>query len=172
MKYLTDKELDFFEALKKDYNINKDKSFISVLFCGWFKSEPDMRKDLIDLFDIQYKKLFNESDLLFESIQSCYIGKYKDTFWGTDSEGSVFGMGKEIQNIAFPIIFSELGQVTDTEEKKEVCNYFTNQLGLDYDDYILKYKKFCKSFGFDYKEDLELIEKQSEFFNNLLDNFK
>lgn len=172
MNYLTDKELAFFKALKNDYEINKDKSFIDVLFCAWFKSDYEMRNDLNDLFNMSYKKLFNESDLLFESTQCCYVGKYKDTFWGTGSEGEVFGMGKEIQNIAFPIIFSEIGQVNDPEEKIAVVDYFQNHLHLDYDDYIQKYREFCQSFGFEYKEDLELIEKQSEDFNNLLDSLK
>lgn len=172
MRYLTEQELAFFEALKKDYESNKDKSFIDVLFCAWFKSDYEMKNDLNDLFTMSYKKLFNESDLLFESTQCCYIGKYKDTFWGTGSEGEVFGMGKEIQNIVLPIIFSEIGQVNDPEEKLAVVDYFKNHLNLNYDEYIQKYKQFCQSFGFEYKEDLELIEKQSEDFNNLLDSLK
>lgn len=105
MKYLNNKEIAFFEALKKDYDINKDKSFIEVLFCAGFKSHDEIKNDLNDLFYMSYKKLFNESDLLFESIQCCYVGKYKDTFWGTGSEGEVFGMGKEIQNVAFLLYF-------------------------------------------------------------------
>lgn len=39
MKYLNNQEIAFFEALQKDYEINKDKSFIDVLFCAWFKSD-------------------------------------------------------------------------------------------------------------------------------------
>lgn len=78
MKYLNNKEIAFFEALQKDYEINKDKSFIEVLFCAGFKSHDEMRNDLNNLFNMSYKKLFNLSDLLFESAQCCYVGKYKE----------------------------------------------------------------------------------------------
>lgn len=106
------------------------------------------------------------------SVNSCYIGKYKNTFWGTGSEGEVFGLGKEIQNIVFPLIFSGLDDVTDKEEKISVCEYFKNHLSLDYDNYINTYRNFCKNLGYEYKEDLNLISQQSEEFEKMLDDLK
>lgn len=172
MKNLTDKEINFLDALKKDYAINGDKSYIEVLFQAGFKANSEMKKDLNELYEGSYQELFNNSDLLFESIQCCYVGKYKDTFWGTDSEGGIFGFGKEIQNIAFSIIFTEVGQVTDVAEKPYVIEKFKNYFNLDYDLYIQSYKDFCKSFCLEYKENLELIEKQSEEFNEKLNMLK
>ena len=59
------------------------------------------------------------------SVNSCYIGKYKETFWGTGSEGEIFGLGKEIQNIVFPLIFLGFGDVKNKEEKKDICQSAT-----------------------------------------------
>lgn len=172
MKYLTEKELAFLNALKKEQEINKEKSFMEVLFQASFIEPKKMKKDLDDLFQGYYENLFTNSDLIFESVNSCYVGKYKETFWGTGSEGEIFGLGQEIQNIVFPIIFSELGQVTDPEEKISVCQYFKDSLGLDYDKFIQSYRDFCSSFGYQYKEDLEFIQKQSETFEGELESLK
>jgi len=172
MKNLTEKELIFWNALIEDYQINKEKSFIECLFLGALIDKKEMKEELEELFEGSYNKLFNNSDLLMFSVNSCYIGKYKDTFWGTGSEGEIFGLGKEIQSIVFPIIYSQYGQVTDLDEKISVCEYFKNHLNLDYDDYINTYKNFCKNLGYEYKEDLNLISQQSEDFEKELEELK
>lgn len=165
---LTPKELIFIEALKNDLEINGEKSFIEILFQSSFKNEENMRIELDELFEGYYKYLFDNYDLIFEAIGLCYIGKYKDTFWGTGSEGEIFGLGKEIQNIVFPLILSEIGQVSAYQEKLEVEKYFKKYHNLNYDEYIQSYKDFCKSFGYEYQESLEVIQKQSEEFEKEL----
>lgn len=172
MKYLTKKESLFLEALYKDYENNGEKSFLEVLFLGEIGSYQKIKNELDDLFNNYYEKLFKESDLLIESVDCMYVGKYKDTFWGTGSEGEVFGLGKEIQNIAFFILRSYYGNVQDIEEKKDICEHFKTHLGLDYDNYIDSYKSFCKNLGCEYEEDLELIAKQSEQFESELGALK
>lgn len=72
------------------------RNFISREISSYSK----IKNELDNLFNSYYEKLFKESDLLIESRIVC-IGKYKDTFWGTILKGEVFGLGKEIQNIAF-----------------------------------------------------------------------
>lgn len=168
MKHLKEKEIKFIEALKKDKEINGEKSFMDILFQGSFECSEDMNTDLDDFFEGYYKKLFDNSDLIFESIGLCYVGKYKDTFWGTGSEGEIFGMGQEIQNIVFSLIFSEIGQVIYPNEKIEVEKRFKRYHNLDYNEYIQSYRDFCLSLGYEYKEDLDLIEKQSEDFEKEL----
>lgn len=168
MKYLTEKEINFIEALKKDLEAKGDKSFMKVLFQASFEDSETMKEDLNEFFDGTFNELFNSSDLIFEAIGFCYVGKYKDIFWGTGSEGEVFGMGKEIQNVVFPLIFAEIGQVNIPQEKLEVEKYFKKYHDIDYDDYIQSYRDFCASLGFQYKEDLDLIDSQSEDFNRIL----
>lgn len=172
MKYLTEKEIKFMEALKKDLEAKGDKSFMNVLFQASFEDSETMKEALNELFEGTFRELFNSSDLIFEAIGFCYVGKYKDIFWGTGSEGEVFGMGKEIQNVVFPLIFAEIGQVTIHQEKLEVEKYFKKYHNLDYDDYIQSYRDFCLSLGFEYKEDLDLIDSQSEEFEKELKNLE
>ena len=172
MKYLTQKEILFLEALHKDYEKNGEKSFLEILFLGEISSYSKIKNELDNLFNSYYEKLFKESDLLIESVDCMYIGKYEDTFWGTGSEGEVFGLGKEIQNIAFFTLRSYYGNVQDIEEKKDICEHFKTHLGLDYDNYIDSYKSFCKNLGYEYKEDLELINQQSEEFESELGGLK
>ena len=83
MRYLTQKELVFWNALIEDYKINKEKRFIECLFLGALVDSKEMKEELEELFEGSYKELFNNSDLLMFSVNSCYIGKYKETFWGT-----------------------------------------------------------------------------------------
>lgn len=168
MKYLIQEELRFIEELKKDLEANGDKSFIEILFQASFKAPEILKQDLDELFEGYFKKLFNDSDLIFESVNCRYIGKYGDTFYGTDSEGEIFGMGQEIQNLAFSIMCSYYGDVLDPEGKIDVEKYFKNHLNLDYDEYIQSYKDFCLSLDYEYKESWDLMEKQSEEFEKEL----
>lgn len=166
MSFLTKKEIAFIEALKKDFEKNGEKSFLEVLYSGELSLNNVIRKQLNHLFNDSYKKLFDNSDLLIESIDSIYIGKYKETFWGTGSEGEVFGLGREIQNIAFYLITFRYG---DLESRRDdVEDYFKKYLDLNYDEYIQSYKNFCERLGFEYKESLDLMNKQSECFDNEL----
>lgn len=168
MKYLTEKELGFIEALKKDLEINGEKSFIKILWHGFFDSEEYLRKEIANVFNDYYVELFKNSDLIMESVNGLYIGKYKENFWGTGSEGEVFGLGKEIQNIAFYVVLTYYGQVLEPDEKVSVVEYFRNHLNLNYETYIQSYRDFCKSLGYEYKESLEIMEKQSEEFEKEL----
>lgn len=166
MKNLTGEELNFWNALVNDYEIRKEKSFIKTMFLSSLNNNNKIEIKLHKLFDNSYEEVFSQSDLLLSSIDSCIVGKYKDTFWGTDSEGEIYGMGCEIQNLPY-LLLDRLGDINDITSIK---NYFNNVLEIDYLIYLQEYKNFCKSFGLEYKGDTNLIEKQSEKFNQLLDD--
>ena len=168
MKHLTDKELKFWNALVNDYKINKEKSFINTLFLGFLQSGEDLKNSLIDMYsNPSFINLFNKSDLLLETQNGIYICKYKEFFYLADTEGDILGVGKELQNIPANRINEEIRELTDIDGLLE---YFKDEYNLNYGNYIFKYKEFCKFFGLNYKEDLELIEKQSEDFNKLLNS--
>lgn len=172
MKYLTEKEINFIEALKMDKQNNGNKSFLEILWHSGFEPEDELRKEIQDCFEDYYKELFNDSDIILFSIDGLYVGKYKDCFWGTGTECEVFGMGKEIQNIVLQIIDAYYGDVLDSETKEDVKHYFKNNYNLDYDEYIQLYRDFCASLGFEYKEDWNLMTSQSEDFNKILPNLE
>lgn len=169
-QYLTQKEELFFNALKKENELNQEKSFLNLLFCATLKSENQLRKELVNLFENHYQEIFIKSDILFESIDCIYIGKYECTYWATNSEGELFGVGQEIQNIAFFILNSFFGDVL--EEKEKINHYFKKSLNLDYESYIIQYTDFCQSLGLIYKEDFVLIENQSKEFNKQINEWK
>lgn len=100
-------------------------------------------------------------------IDCCYVGKYKDNFWGTGSEGELYELGKEIQNIPFKL----LHHIADIpEETNELVCYFSEILNVDYFVKLKEYKQLCKEFNLKYIENFDYIEKQSEEFNNYIDN--
>lgn len=168
MKNLNRKELEFYEALVEDYKIRSDKSFIKTMFLSSVNHNNKIEFKLKKIFETSYDKFFKDSDLLFSSIDSCIIGKYNNFYWATGSEGELYPVGTEIQNLPY-ILINNLVDINDFDSIK---NYFEDALNVDYFEYLKEYKEFCKSFGFEYKEDLELIEKQSEGFNNLLASLK
>lgn len=169
MKYLTDKELKFWNALIYDYDIHQDKSFINTLFLGFLQSNEDLKNSLFDMYSTpNFINLFNKSDLLLETQNGVYLCKYKEFFYLADTEGDIRGVGKELQNIPANRINEEIRELTDING---LIEYFKDEYNIDYKDYIEKYKEFCKSFGFEYNEDLSLIEKQSKDFDNLLTNY-
>lgn len=168
MKNFTENELSFWNALENDYEIRGDKSFIATMFLSSLNKDSKIEKKLKKMFEGMYQKIFDNSDLLLSSIDSCFVGKYEDTFWGTDSEGEIYGIGKEIQNLPYALL-DRLGDVQDTEV---VQNYFQKVLNIDYFEYLNSYRDFCKSFGLEYKENLDYIYEQSEEFNKLLDEME
>lgn len=168
MKYLTEKELAFYEALIKDYQIRGDKSFIKTMFLSSFNFNNKIELKLKKLFENSYSKFFIESDLLFSSIDSCIIGKYKNFYWATGSEGELYSVGREIQNLPY-LLINNLGDINDIFLIK---TYFKNILNIDYLKCLKEYKEFCTSFDLEYHEDLNYITQQCEEFNTLIKNLE
>lgn len=168
MNSLTQKEINFIELLKEDLKYRGRKSFIETMFLAEFAPPDKLKKDVLEMFNEYYLEIFNNSDFIMESIESCYIGKYKDHFWGTGSEGELYGLGKEIQNIPYNLICSEIGDLSIEKNKIEAINYFKDCFDVDYDMQISKYKIFCESFGFNYVDNHDYIQNQVQEFNELI----
>lgn len=168
MKYLTAKELLFWNSLLKDYYQREKQSFLYTLFLGISQSKKELTDSLFDMYSSKkYINFFNNSDLLLEIENGFYIGKYKDTFFEVDTEGCIYGIGKEIQNIPANIINNK---IFDLDNIEELNLYFNQEYGLDYIKYINEYKYFCNSFDLEYKENLDLLNQQSEEFNQFINN--
>lgn len=80
MKNLTHNELLFWNALVDDFQIRKDKSFLSVMFLTTLDSKTNLLKEFRENSEGLYEPLLKQSDLLFYSVDGCFVGKYKDTF--------------------------------------------------------------------------------------------
>lgn len=166
MKNLTKNELIFFNKLKEDYLRNEKSSLIFTMFLADIKEEEKLRKELNSIFQGKYDEIIKNSDILMASIDCCYVGKYKNNFWGTGSEGELYGLGKEIQNIPFKLL-RHIADIPD--ETEDLVNYFSEILKVDYFIKLKEYNLLCEEFNLNYIEDFDYIEKQSEEFNELID---
>lgn len=160
---LTNTEARFLAELRKNSNEEENRSFLSLLFSATIPDKEIALKRLHSLFGDKYKDIFINSVILFEAEDFIYVGKYKDIFWGTWSEGEFYFCAKEIQNICSSIRDCLLGTVDEPDYKEEVIEYFLEQFDLDYDEYIEQYKLFCAEQGLTYDE-LNLISEEDEAY--------
>lgn len=79
MKNLTHNELLFWNALVDDFQIRKDKSFLSIMFLTTLDSETNLLKEFRENSEGLYEPLLMQSDLLFYSVDGCFVGEYKET---------------------------------------------------------------------------------------------
>jgi len=165
---LTSAEEKFLERLRKNRNEEGDKSFLSLLFSATIPNQDTAMKRLISLFGDKYNEIFKNSVILFEAEDAIYVGKYKDVFWGTWSEGEFYFCAKEIQNVCSSIRDCLLGTVDDPDYKEEIIEYFREQFNLDYDEYIKTYKLFCTEQGLKYDEVNTIYEDDEAYFNNVV----
>lgn len=164
MKNLNGKELEFWNALVEDYNQRGDLSFLNIMFVSGTKSEKELIEEFREGSDGLYEPLLSQSDLLLFSIDSAMVGKYKDTFWVTGSEGELTSIGKKLYNLPFVL----LEAIADINDEEKISKYFKNVFNIDYLEYKEKYKEFCLSFGFIYEESLKFIyEGRVEFEKEL-----
>lgn len=165
---LTNVEEKFLEHLRKNRNEEGDKSFLSLLFSATIPNQDTAMKRLISLFGDKYNEIFKNSVILFESEDSIYVGKYKDVFWGTWSEGELYFCAKEIQNICSSIRDCLIGPVDEPDYKEEVIDYFQEQFNIDYDKYIEEYKDFCLEIGLIYDENNIITKQDEQYFINVI----
>ncbi len=155
MKNLNGKELEFWNALVEDYKQRGDLSFLNIMFVSGTKSEKELIEEFREGSDGLYEPLLNQSDLLLFSMDSSMVGKYKDTFWITGSEGELNSIGKKLYNLPYVL----LEAIADINDEEKISNYFKNVFNIDYLEYKEKYKDFCLSFGFIYEGRVE-FEKE------------
>lgn len=90
-------------------------------------------------------QIIKDSDILYSREDSSYIGKYKDFFWKSGSEGEFYPICKEIQNIA---IFSSMifKYFNDSDYNDLILDYLSLH-NFSYDEISEQYLKICLDFG-------------------------
>lgn len=166
MKNLHGKELIFWNALVEDYNKRGELSFLNIMFVSGTKSDKELKNDFRFGSDGYYEPLLEKSDMLLYSMESCMVGKYKDTFWATGSEGELYPVGKKLHNL--PCVLLEA--IGDINEDERIAEYHKVVFNVDYYQYREDYKNFCLSFGYVYTENFEFIDEGAEEFEEELKN--
>lgn len=166
MKNLNSKELAFWNALINDWNIRLDKSFLSIMFLTTLENQDNLIKNFREVFEGFYEPLLENSDLLFYSVDGCFVGKYKNTYWGTGSEGELNSIGHRLYNLPYVLI----SNATDVEDEEKVINYYNSVYQINYNEYKKQYKEFCLSFGYVYEESFDFVLKGREDFDQDLKN--
>lgn len=172
MSYLTTKEIEFLNALKEDNMNRKEKSFLHTLFSqaqlfdGEYNNTKTYVEKILEVSD--YEKIdpsgyeiLSQTQWLFEALESEMVGKYKNHFIGTGSEGEYFSMGLEIQNLATYLVASIMGSFQDDEEIAECVEKYNEDHGIDFYKNWQDYKVFCQSHGLTVEEKYDVIHKQT-----------
>ncbi len=176
---LTEQELNFYNDLcgnKKEHEErNSEYCFLNKLYySNNIKDKPINEIDFC--FDINNKKIFLEdSILLFEAIDSIYVGKINDFFWFMDEYENIYLISKNMGDILNTLLFFNSSLRLDNLE----TFYYINQIQMehiDFKDYLEEYKLFSKQYGYDFDlmkdiDDYEGIEKDVEEFNKLLSSY-
>lgn len=168
MTELTTIEIEFIEKLKENKKQKGRLGFLNLLFSSELPDRDMAIKRLNNIYNGKYSSLFEQSVILFESEDSIYVGKYKDVFWGTWSEGELYFCAKEIQNICSSVRDCLIGPVDEQDYKEEVIDYFQEQFNIDYDKYIEEYKDFCLEIGLIYDENNIITKQDEQYFINVI----
>lgn len=171
MNYLTAIENDFLNSLKVDHKNRKEKSFFQTIFLGgMFEDDIDFKKNLeINISLSDYKdndpegyRLLSQTQWLFELLELTMIGKYKEHFIGTASEGKYFSMGLEIQNLPLYLI-SML--IADLDEDRDRANKkFFQYAQVNLEEYLKDYKEFCQKYNLIFQDTCQYVINQTQTF--------
>lgn len=164
------KEKKYYDALLQNYKQNGDDSFLSILFeCIPF--EEDMRpffdEEIENSFNKSYQKIIKESEILFVMRYATYFGKYKDVYWASDEDGNLSFAGKSIDNIIYFAFSFWTGDFFDKRQEEDRIIDIENK-GYDYQSILLKYKKFCNHYGYDFNLKWHYDEQEEQNFNSLI----
>lgn len=167
MKNIKNKDYIFLTALKEQHKHKGDKSFLSILYCVNMKHQNDLLKNIIkNTYNNEYQKIFEQSEIIFRSQDSFYLGKYKNHFFIYGNEGELFGAGKEIQNTCN--VFRELFYAYDINDRRALDNIFKMHHYPPYKEVIGDYKIFCKQFDLEYNENDLYWQQQAEDFDKFI----
>jgi len=168
LKWLNKYESDFLKALDKDY-INKGKnSFLDILFCVSSVCKKNILSDILeDVENENHKIFFKNSDIIFRSQDSFYLGKYKEHYFIYGNEGEFFGAGKEIQNVCN--VFRELFYGYSEEDTRAIESIFKMHKYPPYEEVIEDYKIFCSNLHLKYETSDIYWETQSEEFDEVIE---
>lgn len=164
---LNNNEISFLIALKEQHKHKVDKSFLSILYCVNIEQQDDLLKNITkNSYNNEYQKIFEQSEIIFRSQDSFYLGKYKNDFFIYGNEGELFGAGREIQNTCN--VFRELFYAYDINDRRALDNIFKMHDYPSYKEVINDYKIFCKQFDLEYNEDDLYWQQQAEDFDNFI----
>lgn len=165
---MNQKECYFYNNLLLDYQKNKDKSYLSRIFCC-VPIDEEKEKIMSGILKISTKKLIADSDLLFQSEDSGIIGKWKDSFWFLDSEQEVSFIDKDMDKIAYFLSENYSWPLDDVAFKEDLEERFL-LWDIDFTTYIKEYKMFCIFNGYDFDFSWEYDQHKADIFLNGIEN--
>lgn len=168
MKHMNQKECGFYNSLLLDYHNNKDKSYLSRIFCC-IPLDEGKEKIMSGILKISTKNLIADSDLLFQSEDSGITGKWKDSFWFLDSEQEVSFIDTSIDKIAYFLSENYSWPLDDVAFKEDLEERFL-LWDIDFTTYIKEYKMFCILNGYDFDFSWEYDQHTADIFLNDVEN--
>lgn len=159
---LTQKEHEFINALYSNYNQKRNNSFMHILFCSY----PDKQNNLMEnalngVYNKKHRKIIQQSDIIFRTQDSFYLGKIDEHFWLYSNEGELWGAGKEIQNtcnLIRDVFYFPL------DDKSIIDDMFKRNGFGSYDSVSSDYSQFCRSLGFAFNDNEAYWDAQAEDF--------
>jgi len=161
-KHITEKDNIFIKKIYNDFEMRKRNSFMNILFC----SDPSKQNNLLenalkDVYNKKHKKIIQESEIIFRTQDSFYLGKINEHFWLYSNEGELWGAGKEIQNTCNLIRDIFYFPVDD----KSIIEDIFERKGFDtYDSISNEYSIFCESLELKFNEDEDYWQSQADDF--------
>lgn len=161
-KHITEKDNIFIKKIYNDFEMRKRNSFMNILFC----SDPSKQNNLLenalkDVYNKKHKKIIQESEIIFRTQDSFYLGKINEHFWLYSNEGELWGAGKEIQNTCNLIRDVFYFPVND---KSIIEDIFKRKGFNTYDSISNDYRIFCESLELKFNEDEDYWQSQADDF--------
>lgn len=161
-KHITEKDNIFIKKIYNDFEMRKRNSFMNILFC----SDPSKQNNLLenalkDVYNKKHKKIIQESEIIFRTQDSFYLGKINEHFWLYSNEGELWGAGKEIQNTCNLIRDVFYFPVND---KSIIEDIFERKGFNTYDSISNDYRIFCESLELKFNEDEDYWQSQADDF--------
>lgn len=161
-KHINEKDNIFIKKIYNDFEMRKRNSFMNILFC----SDPSKQNNLLEnalknVYNKKHKRIIQDSEIIFRTQDSFYLGKINEHFWLYSNEGELWGAGKEIQNTCnlirdvfyFPI-----------NDKSIIEDIFKRKGFNTYDSISNEYRIFCESLELKFNEDEDYWQSQADDF--------
>lgn len=174
------KDYAFMTYNKKGKNmlIDRDMCFVktinnqkltNVLYNGELvlDFQEEVKKEMFQIFsDKNICQIIDNSDILYSCEDSSYIGKYKDFFWKSGSEGEFYPICKGIQNI---VLFSSMifKYFNDSDYNDLVLNYLSLH-DFSYEEISEHYSKICLDFDLEFDINYELSSSEANKFQQYI----
>lgn len=135
----------------------ENRKLTNVLYNGELvlDFQEEVKKEMFQIFSGKnICQIIDNSDILYSCEDSSYIGKYKDFFWKSGSEGEFYPICKGIQNI---VLFSSMifKYFNDSDYNDLVLNYLSLH-GFSYDEISEQYSNICLDFGLEFDTNYKL----------------